>query len=142
MGDVKGFEFLENLRGEDVVDALKLGSASSDVAWDEGIELLKNTVTKGKLEVLDDKVIKLSELLKSLSGDREVAIGFGIKLHSVFEWERETLGEWRFKGDTCVIEEERHSTVIDLIGDGEGRVIVIRCADEPDILRNEEFAIT
>ena len=81
VGDVKGFEFLEDLRGEDVVDAFKLGSASSDVAWDESVKLFKNTVTKGKLEVLDDKVIELSELLKGLSGDWEVAIGFGIKLH-------------------------------------------------------------
>ena len=72
---------------------------------------------------------------------REVALGYGIELPEIFEWERETLGEWGFEGDALVVEEERHSTVIDLIGDGEGGVIVISSADEPDVLRNEELAI-
>ena len=37
VGDVKGFEFLENLRGEDIVDAFKLGAAGRDIAWDESV---------------------------------------------------------------------------------------------------------
>lgn len=37
VGDVKGFEFLEDLRGEDVIDAFKLGAARRDIAWDESV---------------------------------------------------------------------------------------------------------
>ena len=37
VGDVKGFEFLEDLRGEDVVNAFKLGAAGRDIAWDESV---------------------------------------------------------------------------------------------------------
>ena len=45
-----------------------------------------------------------------------------------------------FKGNAFVVEEDRHRTVIDLIGDGEGGVVVVRRADEPDVLLDVEFA--
>ena len=59
----------------------------------------------------------------------------------LFIGDRHSLGVLRFKGDTFVVEEERHSTVIDLIGDGEGGVIVVRGADEPDVLLDVELTI-
>ena len=46
-----------------------------------------------------------------------------------------------FKGNAFVIEENRHRTVIDLVGDREGGVVVIGGADEPDVLLDVEFAV-
>ena len=46
-----------------------------------------------------------------------------------------------FKGTSFIIKEDRDSTVIDLIRNGEGGVIVVCSSEELNILRNQKLAI-
>ena len=62
-GDVEGFELLEDLVGEDEVEAIDFTSAAGNVNRNEGLKLLHDTVSECKAEFLDDEVIKIFELI-------------------------------------------------------------------------------
>ena len=71
-GDVQDFEFLQNLRFEDVVDRFKLGAAATDIARNEVAELLHDTVTEGEAEMLDDEGVEFLEFLQGRFAKRMV----------------------------------------------------------------------
>ena len=61
------------------------------------------------------------------------------KIDHLLIWDEHRILINTFKSSTLIVEEEGDGTVIDLIGDGEGGVIVVGGTEEQDVLWNEEF---
>ena len=141
IGDIQRFKLTEYLLAQRVVDTVDLCAAAAYERGYEGVDLLHNTVTESNTEMFDDIIVEDLDLLQILLADR-------VSLDSVLK----QLGEilivdmagrcvGSIEGLTLGVDVDGHRTVVNLIGDSEGGVVVVRGTDVPDIIGDGQFAV-
>ena len=105
------------------------------------MHLLDNTVAEGKLEAGLQVIVQLLQLLLCLPGDGVVLLCLGEHLLQMMAGNAAgTLGV-AFKGIGSFVQLDGHGTVIYLIGDGKGGIVVVCRAHKPDGVGHADFSV-
>ena len=136
-------ELGDDLAGEEEVQCLFLGSAAGDVDRDEALDLAEDAVAEGEVESVVDEIREGLELLLVRGVQVQGRIRFGGVIKGAEAGIRKgdriaiALGD---EGFVAVVEIDRDRAVIDLVGDREGRLVLVRGADEIGVRRDLEDA--
>ena len=141
VGNVQRFKLTEYLLAQRIVDTVDLSAAAADKRGYEGVDLLHNTVTESNAEMLDNIIVEDLDLLEVLLADRVRLDSILQQLGEVLivDMTRRCVG--RIEGLTLGVDVDGHRTVINLIGDSEGGVIVVRGTDVPDVVGDGQLTV-
>ena len=91
--------------------------------------------------MLDNIQVQLFDLVQSLPAHGEVQLGLLIQPLHLGIGDLLGRGLGGLKGDALAVQVNNEGTIIDLVGDGEGGVVVVDGADVPDILGNLQESV-
>lgn len=139
---VAGSELPEDLLCQDDVKHLGRGSSACDIGRDEHADLPHDTVSEAHLEGILKEFVHLGYLGKVPRGQGIPPLG--LRIEPVEPLEGDVLPAVGLlhaeRRGTCVQVEHR-GPVVDLVRDGEGRVVVVGRPDEPNVLRKQHRTV-
>ena len=133
---VKTFEFTENFGRKDIVDRFRFRTATRFIYGDECLELFDDTVTERNTEMFYDVQVEFFYLFKQFLADGVAFDRLFVKTCNVRITYSLCFDLRCFELNALTVEIDDESTVVNLVGNGEGGVVVVGGTDVPNVLRN------